>query len=145
MSTQGHYSGPVSAKGIVFEEEAVWLRKNERNEWELPGGKVDRGEQPSETVARELREELGFEVEVLGVVDAVLYEIKSSLDEARGVLVLSYLCRLRGKTGAFELMGEAGPAEFQRFRLDEVAALDMPTFYKSAIAKAHRKWLRGSD
>jgi 8-oxo-dGTP pyrophosphatase MutT (NUDIX family) len=144
MSPQEHYIGPVSAKGIVFDDEAVWLRKNERNEWELPGGKVDRGEQPSETVARELREELGFEVEVLGIVDATLYQIHSSLDEARGVLVLSYLCRLQARTGPFELVGEAGPAEFQRFRLEEARSLAMPSFYKSAIAKAHREFLRGS-
>lgn len=143
MSLQAHYIGPVSAKGIVFDGEGVWLRKNERQEWELPGGKVDRGEQPAETVARELHEELGFEVEVLGVVDATMYRIESSLDEARGVLVLSFLCRLQAKTGPFELIGEGGPAEFQCFRLAEVDALPMPAFYKAAIAKAHREWLRG--
>ncbi len=39
------YSVPISVKGIIFENNSVWLRKNEREEWELPGGKLDEGEQ----------------------------------------------------------------------------------------------------
>lgn len=66
------YLIPVSAKGIVIEDGKVWLRKNERNEWELPGGKIDPGEQPHETVVRELREELGFELEAKDIVHAYL-------------------------------------------------------------------------
>lgn len=58
------YLVPISIKGIVFENGKVWLRKNERDEWELPGGKLEDGEQPKETIIRELKEELGFEVKV---------------------------------------------------------------------------------
>lgn len=32
---------PISVKGIVFQDGKVWLRRNERSEWELPGGKLD--------------------------------------------------------------------------------------------------------
>jgi 8-oxo-dGTP diphosphatase len=35
-----------------------------RGRWELPGGKVEAGESPAAAVVREIREELGCEVEV---------------------------------------------------------------------------------
>ena len=130
------YKMPISAKGIVFEGDSVWLRKNERGEWELPGGKVDRGEQPLQTVIREMKEELGFEVEVIKVVQAEIYRITQSTDESGGVLVISYLCKLLEKTGKFETEGEAGKAEFKKFPVDEIGQLNMPEFYKKAIQSA---------
>lgn len=132
------YLIPVSAKGIVIEDGKVWLRKNERNEWELPGGKIDPGEQPHETIVRELQEELGFVTEVKDIMNAYLYTIQKSIDESLGVLVVSYLCELKDKTGEFETLGEAGHAEFHAFLLEEVSLLDMPDFYKDAIKKASR-------
>jgi hypothetical protein len=57
--TYNPYLVPISVKGIVFEDGKVWLRHNERNEWELPGGKLDEGEQPEETVVREMIKKAG--------------------------------------------------------------------------------------
>lgn len=132
------YLVPVSAKGIVFENDAVWLRKNERDEWELPGGKIDPGEQPTETVKREMGEELGFDVDVKGLVDAHMYTIHKSTDENYGVLVLAYVCEIISKTGVFEAIGEAGKSEFKAFDITEIRTLNMPEFYKVAIMRASR-------
>lgn len=137
------YKIPISAKGIVFEENSVWLRKNERNEWELPGGKVDVGEQPSQTVIREMQEELGFETKVAKIVQAWVYRIDKSGDESDGVLVLSYLCKLLSKTGRFEVEGEAGLVKFQKFPISQIETLDMPQFYKDAIQTAWNESLMG--
>lgn len=130
------YTVPVSIKGIVFEHEKIWLRFNERKEWELPGGKLDQGEQPEETVVREMQEELGIHVRPIRCIDAHLYTIPVSSDESRGVLVVSYLCEFLERVGELELIGEAGRAKFQAFGLDEVEGLSMPEFYKRAIKQA---------
>jgi 8-oxo-dGTP pyrophosphatase MutT (NUDIX family) len=130
------YLVPISCKGILLEEGRVWLRKNERDEWELPGGKLDPGEQPEQTVAREMLEELGVRVTVGRVVDNYLYTIKTkNADEARGVLVTSYICEFVERVGDVEHVGEAGRAEFHRFAPDELADLNLPDFYRKAIQK----------
>ena len=130
------YLVPISIKGIVIENEEVWLRKNERDEWELPGGKLDEGEQPEETILRELQEELGFKMEVVDIIQSHLYTITKSEDESQGVLVVSYLCKLIDKVGEFEIQGEAGEAKFEKFSKEAMKELNMPQFYKKAILKA---------
>jgi 8-oxo-dGTP pyrophosphatase MutT (NUDIX family) len=127
---------PISLKGILFEDGKVWLRKNQRNEWELPGGKLDKDEQPQEAVVRELEEELGMKTAVKDIIQSDLYKIKGSPDEASGVLVISFLCEILDKKGEMELEWEEGKAEFQKFSFDEVQTLNMPDFYKRAIYKA---------
>ena len=45
---------PISIKGVLIEDSEVVLLENERGEWELPGGRPERGEQPTACLMREL-------------------------------------------------------------------------------------------
>jgi 8-oxo-dGTP pyrophosphatase MutT (NUDIX family) len=70
----------------------VPLLLNERDEWELPGGRLEVGEQPEACVAREIAEELGLSVRTELLLDAWVDEVLPS----RHVLILTYGCILTG-------------------------------------------------
>ena len=59
------------AGGILEENDMVLIAQRKRNDdyglkWEFPGGKLREGETGEECIVRELKEELGIEVEVMG-------------------------------------------------------------------------------
>ncbi|QBD75650.1 NUDIX hydrolase [Ktedonosporobacter rubrisoli] len=82
------YRFPVSVKGVLCQDGKVVVLKNERNEWELPGGKLELGETPEACVLREIEEELGIKATIGPLLDAWIYHISEGVN----VLILTYGC-----------------------------------------------------
>jgi ADP-ribose pyrophosphatase YjhB (NUDIX family) len=62
---KGYATPKVDVRGVAFRNDAVLLVKEHSDgHWALPGGWADVGESPAESVAREVYEESGFEVQV---------------------------------------------------------------------------------
>lgn len=66
-----HFSGKVAQKVIIEWQGKVLLSRNSfdknRGVWDLPGGRLNIGEDPMAGAAREIKEELGFDVEITGI------------------------------------------------------------------------------
>jgi 8-oxo-dGTP pyrophosphatase MutT (NUDIX family) len=121
------YRFPVSAKGVVLDDGHVLLVGNSRGEWELPGGKLERGETPEACVAREIAEELDLAVTVGPLLDAWVYAIS----EAVHVLVLAYGCTA-GRLPRPLVSPEGKPVA--RVGPDALDAIPLPPGYRRAIA-----------
>lgn len=82
---------PVSIKGVLFTpNNDVVLVRNERDEWELPGGRIEPDETPEQCLSREIAEELSLHVEVGTLIDAYLFEVVPG----KHVFVCTYRCTL---------------------------------------------------
>ncbi len=120
---------PVSVKGVVLRDGRVVLIKNRRDEWELPGGKLEADETPEACVAREIAEELDLVVVVHAIVDAWVYRIAAGID----VLVLTYGCEA---TAWPATLASPEGNDVRPFALDEIDALPLPEGYRRSI----RRW-----
>ena len=123
---------PVSVKGVVFVGDRVVLLKNEREEWELPGGRLETGESPPVCVVREIREELAIDVAAEKLLDCWLYEVLPGQE----VVIVTYGCRYEGD-GAVRRSHEHSAAG--QFDLSELDGLQMPEGYRRSIRDWHRR------
>jgi 8-oxo-dGTP diphosphatase len=93
---------PVGAVGAVFDKAGRVLLVEHvfRTDfpWGLPGGWIERGEDPRQTVAREIGEELGLSVDVGPLLLSEQIGLTSRSTHPRH-LGLAYGCRLTGGTG----------------------------------------------
>ncbi|GCE14988.1 NUDIX hydrolase [Tengunoibacter tsumagoiensis] len=121
------YRFPVSVKGIIYHHGKVVLLKNERDEWELPGGKLEPGESPESAVTREIEEELGLTAQTGPLLDSWVYHIF----EGVSVLILSYGCY---PTPFAQVTHSLEHKAVGQFTPEEIPHLNMPEGYKKSIA-----------
>lgn len=122
------YRFPVSIKGIVlYDNGDIPLLKNEREEYELPGGKLEVNEQPITCLIREIKEELNIKVRVERIIDSWQYII----DEETLVVIITYLCRPLEVKSNIKLSHEH--KSLLIVNKNKIDKINMPTGYKKSI------------
>ena len=125
---------PISVKGVLGPPGQVVLLRNERAEWELPGGRLEVGDTTLETaLEREVLEELGLEIAVGDIVGAWRYEPVPN----RHVLVVTYTCSLIGPWPT-RLRHSAEHNAVGVFDVAELDELALPQGYRRAIVATMR-------
>lgn len=125
---------PVSVKGVAVDDHGrVALLKNERGEWELPGGRLEVGDvSPEAAVEREIEEETGWVVKAGPLLSVWIYQPLPETQPDHRVVIVTYGCTL--------LMPDRDPVVSHEhehlglFTADQVPALHMPDGYKQSVA-----------
>jgi 8-oxo-dGTP pyrophosphatase MutT (NUDIX family) len=129
MAPADRYRLPISVKAVLVEDGRACLLLNERDQWELPGGRLERGESPEQCLLREVREEVGLEAVIERLVDARAFVPAPGKE----VFVLVYRCRLAAP-GVPVLSGEHRQAGW--FSLAEMESLVLPDGYLASLQRA---------
>jgi 8-oxo-dGTP pyrophosphatase MutT (NUDIX family) len=126
-------SFPVSIKGVLLEAGHVVLLENERSEWELPGGRLEAGEDPAICLAREFAEELGIKVAVKTILDSWVYEVSP----VQHVVIVTYGAERVDQTP----LRVSEHFRLGSFSIGEIDGLAMPEGYRRSI----RTWVAMAD
>lgn len=122
----------VSVKGVFCAPSGeVVLLMNERDEWELPGGRIEIGESSTECLAREVREELSLEVLVGAPLDTYLFEVIPG----KRVFIATYGCTL---AGPYDPVISHEHTRIGLFAPDALPS-NLPAGYRASIAAWQRR------
>ncbi len=137
---------PVSIKGVVLRkskaDSEVLLLRNDRQEWELPGGRIDGSETPEECLAREFKEETGLVICVSSCIGTgVLTILPPHVRRAKDVWISIYGCLLQQSASAASPITISNEhRESAWIRVNELPGMaDVPDIYKACILDWKRK------
>ncbi len=120
----GHYFLALRGKGA----------RNEAGTWEFPGGSVEFGEGLEQALAREVREEYGFEIEVMELLDVVNHIIP---DEGQHWVSPTFLCRLTD--GVARIREPLKCDAIGWFRLEDIPAAQLSRASKKSLESLKRR------
>lgn len=125
---------PVSVKGVaVGSGGRVALLKNERDEWELPGGRLERSDATPETaVEREIHEETGWTVKAGPLLDVWIYQPLPQTRPEQRVVIVTYGCTVL--TPDLEPTVSHEHKQLGLFTIEQVPRFEMPSGYQRSIA-----------
>ena len=117
---------PVSVKAIIIDDNRVLCLKNERDEWDIPGGKIDFNEDIEECLKREVKEEVNLKIKNLNI----LKPFNRKFNDVP-VLVLVYSADISCES-PIDLSYEH--TEYDFFSKSEIINLNLLQDYKDLIA-----------
>lgn len=122
-----YFNSKPSATGVFHKERKVLLVRDLSNSgWDLPGGFLNHGESPEIGLKREIREELGVEIEISGIKDAIV-----DVYGDQGEFSLNLFYEIESFHGEITPLNEIVEAEW--FSLDDLPHLEylsITTFFR---------------
>jgi nucleoside triphosphatase len=146
MSEENKYPEAVVGALIVNQENKIFLATG--NKWDgkyvVPGGHVRFGEKMDEAIIREMKEEVGINVEIedkLGFSEAIKLK-NAKIFSDKHLIFLDYICRYKGSPEDIKLNDEH--SGYGWFTIEEAKKLDLVGGTRSFIEK-YEKYLEEKD
>jgi len=127
--------------GFLIRDGKLYMQK--RNEphrpayhdkWEFPGGGVELGETLEQTVVREVKEEAGYDVEIICMLQKIRVEAQQYATFSYQVYLIPFVCKIVGGEGK---ISDHEVLETRWFDLDDVLNHELlgtnAEFYKSVV------------
>ena len=116
---------PISIKAIIIDDNKVLCLKNERSEWDLPGGKIEFNEDIENCLIREIKEETNLSVENLNILKPLNLKFNDV-----SVMVLIYSASISCDS---PIIISHEHSEYNFFSKSEIKNLNLPENYKNLI------------
>ena len=116
---------PISIKAIIIDDNKVLCLKNERNEWDFAGGKINFNEDIEECLKREVKEETNLNIKNLNILTPLTLKFTDV-----SVFVLLYSAEISCDSS---ISVSYEHSEYNFFSKSEIKNLNMPQYYKNLI------------
>jgi 8-oxo-dGTP pyrophosphatase MutT (NUDIX family) len=116
---------PVSIKAIIIDDHKILCLKNERNEWDLPGGKIKINEDIEECLIREVKEEVNLDVNNLKILKPFNIKVNDV-----PVVIIVYSANISCDSSIFISYEHS---DYNFFSKDEINNLNMHQDFKNLI------------
>ena len=116
---------PVSIKSIIIDDNKVLCLKNERNEWDFPGGKINFKEDVEDCLKREVKEETNLDIKNLRILKPFSLKFNDI-----PVFIVVYLAEISCESPIFVSHEHS---EYNFFSKAEIKNLNICQYYKNLI------------
>ena len=123
----------VTVKGIVCKNKKVFMLKDQKGNWELPGGRIKFGESAEDTLKREFKEELGIKNIIIGKLVHVWDFTSNSKGNNNHFIVIVYKCK--ADLNKVDISREH--LEYQWVDIKEISDYQMRSGYLEVIKKIY--------
>lgn len=121
----------TTTKAIFNRDNKILFVKDPKGVWELPGGRIEHGENPKEALKREIEEELGWkDVKVNNIIDSWSFQSQANNTDYH-FIILTYACTSDEKV----IKEDDEYTEYKWIPIPEVEKFNMRDGYKETIKK----------